>query len=109
MAIKSRNPIVSIVLSLVTCGIYSWYWLWCLAKDAMSVNEEESVGKCLLNVFFPFVGLFLVEKSFAEGCAKKGIEHKDNSVLYLILALLGPCCWVAMWMLQTELNKLAAE
>ena len=84
MAIKSRNPIVSIVLSLVTCGIYSWYWLWCLAKDALSVNDEESVGKCLLNVFFPFIGLFLVEKSFAEGCAKKGIEHKDNSILYLI-------------------------
>ena len=109
MNIKVRNPITSIILSLVTCGIYGIIWVWGMAKDAVSVKEGEGSGtlEAVLSIFFPFIGLYLAEKKLAEGCAEKGIEHKDNSIMYLILCLLGPCAWVAYYMLQSELNKIA--
>ena len=54
----------------------------------------------------PFVGFYMLEKKFAEACAAKGIEHSDNSILYLILGLVGFSI-VDLIMVQNDLNKLA--
>ena len=108
MAVKERNIVVCILLTLVTCGIYSIYWYIMLAKEAVSVKDpsDSAVLEILLMLFLPFVGIFLTEKKFAEGCANRGIPHSDNSVLYLILGLLGLGI-VGVCMLQNDLNKLA--
>lgn len=109
MAIKQRNVITTVLLSIVTCGIWGIYWEYCMAKEAVSVKDPEDSGilEILLMIFIPFVGLYLTEKKFAEGCAARGIEHKDNSILYLILGLVLPIA--AFIMLQLELNKIATE
>ena len=108
MAIKERNIVTCILLSLVTCGIYGIYWIIMLAKESVSVKDASDSGilEIVLMLFLPFLGLFMCEKKFAEGCAEKGIEHKDNSVLYLILGLVGLGI-VSLCMLQSDLNKLA--
>ena len=108
MAVKERNIVVCILLTLVTCGIYSIYWYIMLTKEAVSVKDpsDSAVLEILLMLFLPFVGIFLTEKKFAEGCANRGIPHSDNSVLYLILGLLGLGI-VGVCMLQNDLNKLA--
>ena len=108
MAIKERNIVVCILLTLVTCGIYGIYWFIMLAKEGVSVKDPSDSGvlEIVLMLFLTFVGIYLVEKKFAEGCASRGIAHNYNSVLYLVLGLLGlgivPVC-----MLQNDLNKLA--
>ena len=109
MAIKQRNIVTCILLSLITCGIYGIYWLVMLAKEAVSVKDPMDSGilEIVLMLFLPFLGFFLAEKKFAEGCAEKGIVHSDNSVLYLILGLVGLGI-VSACMLQNDLNKLAA-
>jgi hypothetical protein len=109
MSIKARNPITSILLTLVTCGLYGFYWAFCMAKEAISVKEDNDDGllEAILMIFLPFIGLFLTEKKFAEACQAKGIEHKDNSIMYLVMGLIGPLYLVAFYMLQTDLNKLA--
>ena len=108
MAVKERNIVVCILLTLLTCGIYSIYWYIMLAKEAVSVKDpsDSAILEILLMLFLPFVGIFLTEKKFAEGCANRGIPHSDNSVLYLILGLLGLGI-VGVCMLQNDLNKLA--
>lgn len=108
MAVKERNIVVCILLTLVTCGIYSIYWYIMLAKEAVSVKDpsDSAILEILLMLFLPFVGIFLTEKKFAEGCSNRGIPHSDNSVLYLILGLLGLGI-VGVCMLQNDLNKLA--
>ncbi len=108
MEIKERNVVVALVLSIVTCGIYGIYWAIMLAREAVSVKDPADNGllEIVLMLFLPFVGFFLAEKKFAEGCAEKGIEHKDNSVLYLVLGLFGLGI-VNFVMMQTDLNKLA--
>ena len=106
MNIKSRNIVTSIILSIVTCGIYGIYWVFCMVREAVSVKEPEGgMLEAILAIFIPFIGFYLTEKKFAEGCAEKGIEHKDNAILYLILGLVFPIA--AYVMLQNELNKIA--
>jgi len=109
MNIKERNIVVAIILSIVTCGIYGIYWLIMLAREAVSVKDpaDSAVLEIVLMLFLPFVGFYLAEKKLAEGCAEKGIEHKDNSVLYLVLGLIGLGI-VSAVMLQNDLNKIAA-
>ncbi len=107
MAIKNRNIVTCILLSLVTCGIYGIYWTIMLAKDAVSVKDSSDNGllEIVLMLFLPFLGLFLAEKKFAEGCAEKGIAHSDNSIVYLVLGLVGLGI-VGFCMMQNDLNKL---
>lgn len=108
MKVKSRNVVTAIILTLVTCGIYGIYWAIMLAREAVSVKDENDDGvlEIVLMLFLPFIGFYLAEKKFAEGCAAKGIEHKDNSVLYLVLGLVGLGI-VDFCMMQSDLNKIA--
>ena len=109
MAIKERNIVVSILLTIVTCGIYGIYWVIMMAREAVSVKDasDSAILEIVLMLFLPFLGFFMTEKKFAEGCAAKGIEHSDNSILYLILCFLGPLAWANFYLMQTDLNKLA--
>lgn len=108
MAIKERNIVTCILLTLITCGIYGIYWFIMLAKESVSVKDPADSGilEIVLMLFIPFLGVFLCEKKLAEGCVAKGIAHTDNSVLYLILGLLGLGI-VSVCMIQNDLNKLA--
>ena len=109
MAIKNRNIVTCILLTLITCGIYGIYWIIMLTREAASVKDpsDSALLEIVLMLFLPFVGFLLLEKKFAEGCAARGINHTDNSILYLILGLIGlgivPLC-----MMQNDLNHLAA-
>ena len=66
----------------------------------------SGLAEILLMLFLPFLGFFLAEKKLAEGCAEKGIAHQDNSIIYLILGLVGLGI-VNFIMMQLDLNKLA--
>jgi hypothetical protein len=108
MNIKRRELVMSIILSLVTCGIYSIYWIVMLTREAVSVKDPAYNGilEIVLMLLLPFLGFFLTEKKFAEGCAARGIAHSDNSVVYLVLGLFGLNI-VSLCLMQNDLNKLA--
>lgn len=108
MNIKPRNIVTAILLTLVTCGIYGIYWIVCMTREAVSVKDagDNALLEIVLMLFLPFVGLFMVEKKLAEGLAAKGVAHTDNSILYLILGLVGLGI-VPMCMIQNDLNNIA--
>ena len=108
MAIKKRNIVTCILLSLITCGIYAIYWAIVMAAEAVKVKDPSDSGilEIILMLFLPFLGFFLAEKKLAEGCAAKGIAHEDRSIIYLILGLVGLSI-VNFCMMQNDLNKLA--
>lgn len=110
MNIKERNIVTAVILSIITCGIYGIYWVICLAREAVSVKDPEDSGilEIVLMLFLPFLGFFLAEKKLAEGCQAKGIAHSDNSILYLILGLVGLGI-VNYCMMQNDLNRIAAN
>lgn len=107
MAIKERNIVTSIILTLVTCGIYGIYWAIMLAREAVSVKDPADNGllEIVLMLFLPFLGFFLAEKKLTEGCEARGVAHTDNSILYLILGLVGLGI-VNFCLMQNDLNKL---
>lgn len=108
MSIENRSIGKCILLTFITCGIYGIIWVVKMAKDAVKVKDVNDDGtlEAVLCVFFPFIGFFLAEKKFAEGCQAAGIPHGDNSILYLILGLFGLGI-VDYIMMQSELNKIA--
>ncbi len=108
MTIENRNIVTSIILTIVTCGIYGIIWAWKMAKDAVKVKDVNDDGtlEAVLTIFIPCIGFFLTERKFAEGCQEKGIPHSDNSILYLVLALFGLGI-VDYCLMQSELNKIA--
>lgn len=108
MIIKQRNIVTALILYFITCGIYGLYWAVMTAREAVYFKDPADDGllEILLCIFLPCVGHFLTEKKFAEGCAAKGIAHQDNSIIYLILGLVGLPI-VSLCMLQNDLNKIA--
>ena len=109
MNIKERSLVTCIILSVVTCGVYALYWAYCVAKEALSVKDPEGkfTLEIVLSILVPFIGLFLTEKKFAEGCEAQGIPHKDNSIMYLVLGLLCGSI-IPLALMQKDLNELAA-
>ena len=108
MNIKQRNIVTAIILSIVTCGIYGIYWAVMLAKESVSVKDPSDSGllEIVLMLFLPFLGFFLAEKKLYEGCVAKGIAKSDNSIIYLILGVVGFGI-INYCMMQNDLNKLA--
>lgn len=108
MQLENRNIVKCIILSFVTCGIYMIIWAIKLAKDAVKVKDVNDDGllEIILCIFLPFVGCFLAEKKLDEGCRACGIDHKDNSILYLVLGLFGFSI-VSFALMQNDLNKIA--
>lgn len=72
-----RNIGVCILLSIVTCNIYSWYWFY---KAGELVNRASG--------------------------ARGGTQDQNRGILYLILSIIGLNI-ISMALIQDELNKLA--
>ncbi len=108
MNIKQRNIVLCIILSVVTCGIYGIYWAICIAREAVSVKDpsDNALLEIICMLFLSFLGFYLTEKKLSEGCEAQGIPHKDNSIIYLVLGLVGLGI-VNFIMMQNDLNKLA--
>lgn len=107
MTMEKRSIAKCVVLTFVTCGIYGIYWAYKTGTEAVKVKDvaDEGMLEGLLCIFLPFVGFFLAEKKFADGCNNIGFPHEDKSIIYLILGLFGLYI-VDLCVMQSELNKI---
>lgn len=113
--IKEKNIVTCIILSIITCGIYGIVWFINMTDDAAYANEDRdfSGGKAFLFSIITcgIYGLYWnykMGKELYEAKEKKGMRASDNSVLYLILAILGLGI-VNYCLIQSDLNDLATE
>lgn len=119
----NRSLIAYILLSIITCGIYSYYFIYSIARDVNTMCREdgEKTGGLLAFILLSFVtcgfyGLYWEYKlgnRLAANAPRYGLTFQENgtSVLlwYLVGILLcgiGP--WVAMHILIKNTNALAA-
>lgn len=114
MGIQKRSIGVSILLSIVTCGIYGYYWLACMANDTNHVsghNGDTSGGMVVLlsivtcNIYHIY-WMYTAGSKIDEARQKNGLSSQNNGILYLLLTLFGLSI-VAWALLQKELNSLA--
>ena len=113
---KRRDPVVAILLSLVTCGIYGIIWFISLNDDAKQLandNEAPSGGIAIL-LGLVTCGIYLIYWNYKMGKRvyeiqlKNNVPATDNSILYLVLSLFGLSI-VNYILIQIELNKFLSE
>lgn len=111
---KRRDIIVCLILSVVTCGIYGWYWMYCVTEEIGEASGDKSISGgmavFLTLVSCTFFGIYwaykmgeLLEKAkFERG---ESVTSSDLPILYLILQIIE-LLFVNLALMQNELNKL---
>ena len=105
-----NEPIVVLLLGLVTCGLYLIYWNIKTAQVINAVAEKEVIsqpiaifaGCCIpVNLYFYYLA---GKEGMPKIYEKRGEPGKDQSTLLLILGFLFPM--VAAMIVQGDINKL---
>ena len=106
------------VLTLVTCGIYYFYWQYVTTEELKTATGREDLNP-MLDLLLTLVccGLWSIYVQYRnaqvvhETFQARGVQHEDKSTFVLIMhalsALNGITGLIAMMMLQDELNKCA--
>jgi len=112
--INKKEIAVAIILSIVTCGIYGIYWFITLTDDVKTASgdtdfQSGGIAFLLTLVTFGIYGIYWAYKMgelMKIAQAKHNLPVKDNSILYLILELLGFGI-IDYAMIQNDLNAIA--
>lgn len=106
---QPRSVALCIVLSIITCGIYAFYWLYCIHEDVQEVcGRPMSVGGgmvILLDIIT--CGIYGIYWNYKMGQfldEAKGTPGAYSGILYLVLSLFGFGI-VSMALMQSELNR----
>lgn len=113
--ITSRSIPMAIILSIITCGIYGIYWLYCLVNDLNTASGRENDTSGGMMILFSIItcGIYSLVWYYTAGAKVADIEEYDGrprdgylGILYLLLSLFGFSI-VNMALIQNELNKVA--
>ncbi|PWW08623.1 uncharacterized protein DUF4234 [Paenibacillus cellulosilyticus] len=111
--VTQRSIALSIILSLVTCGIYAIYWFIVLTNDVGKLSGDNNFtgGKHFLLTLvtcgiWSYVWAYQVGKHVEEAQRQRGMHSSDNSILYLVLTFFGLGI-VAYAIAQSDVNKMA--
>lgn len=110
---QERNIAVSIILTIITCGIYGIYWFIVLTDEAKKEAKDEQMmsgGLCFILTLitcgiFGFYWAYKMGKILQIAKEKNSLNASDNSVLYLVLQIFGLGI-VNYAIMQNELNEI---
>ncbi len=97
MVKQERSLALAIILSIITCGIYAIYWFIVLSDDVKEYSQDQEMMSggiaFLLNLItcglFGIYWVYKLGKNMFKAQQLNNLPATDNSVLYLILQLLG--------------------
>lgn len=95
--VKHRSVAAVIILSLVTCGIYTLFWMY-FTKEEM--NAQGAKIPTFLLAFIPIVNIYWMWK-YCEGVGYVTGESLSGPVAFLLLFLLGI---IGVAIVQNSLN-----
>jgi len=109
--LKSRNVALSIILTIVTCGIYGLYWLYCLANDVnqASNHTNDTSGAMVLVLSIVTCGIYTWYWMYRTGvkldeiATNNGKVAQNRAILLLLLSVFGLAI-VSYAIIQSELN-----
>ena len=112
MGPEKRSPALVIVLSLVTCGIYFYYWIYCVSKETRDFLGDESINpgmEVLLSIvtcgIYTFYWYYKYGRLVFDMEQRVGVSGaSDMSLILLLLPIFGFGI-VSLLLLQTELNR----
>lgn len=109
---SSRNIVVCIILSIITCGIYALYWIYVLNEDINSLaGEPEATGGGLVILFTIITcGIYGLYWNYKMGERVDVIKNRlgrpssSTSILFLVLDIFGLAI-VNYIIMQDTINK----
>lgn len=113
--ITVRSIPMAIILSIITCGIYGIYWMYCLVNDLNTASGHETDTSGGMVILFSIIscGIYGYYWYYTAGGKVGEIQEYDHrprdgylGILYLVLNLIGLGI-VSMALIQNELNKVA--
>ncbi|MFW6026009.1 MAG: DUF4234 domain-containing protein [Candidatus Woesearchaeota archaeon] len=105
--IKKRNPVLVLLFSIFSLGIYYFYWLNKTSKELTKATDVKINTKLLLLLIIPGLNViiyFLIYWKYTEALDK--ISDIDQSILLLLLIFFSP---LGIFISQLELNKVVEK
>ena len=110
--VQKRDVAMSIILSIITCGIYSIYWFIKLNDDICALNGDSNETSGGMAFLFSLItcGIYLFYWMYKMGdkldniALSKGMEQKSRGIVYLVLSILGLSI-VSYALMQDTVNK----
>ena len=111
--INKRDIATQIILTVITCGLYSLYWIVTITDDVNMLNEDDNNTSGITVVLLSILtcGLYLIYWNYDIGRKLYQLGNKydkqisDNSIIYLILSIIQANL-VNLILMQSDLNKL---
>lgn len=112
-SIPRRDIVISVILSILTCGIYGLYWLIVLTDEVNAVSDDYTTSGAMSVLFilltcglYSFYWAYRMGKNLYKAGCNYNIDIPDNSVIYLLFTILGGGI-INYCLIQSELNKFA--
>lgn len=112
MQYEKRNPVLVLVFSILTCGLYYLYWIYQVSDSLRPFNNNDSMTpglELLLSIVcFPYIFYWNYKygRIIYEAQTEVGMPYpEDNSILYLVLSVLSLGI-VGACIMQASINKL---
>ena len=99
--IKKRNIVLVYVFSIVTFGIYAFYWMVSTKRDINSLGASIPTSWLLI---VPIANLYWIYR-YCEGFSQY-VKKDNNALLWFILYIVAGIIMPAI--VQSELNKIAS-
>jgi hypothetical protein len=104
---KLRSPVVVILLSIVTLGIYSLYWQYASYKEMKDYSGEGIGGGLglLFAILIGIVNVFLLPSEIGHLYTRDGKEQTISGLtgFWVLIPIIGGIIWVVK--VQGHLNR----
>ena len=97
--VKKRNPVLVVILILITVGLYGIYWIVKTKEEINSVGGEIPTAWLLI---FPFANLYFLFR-YVEGFSNY-VRKDENPILWFVLWMFVPIIPVVL--VQMDLNRI---
>ncbi len=115
--IKKRDIALSIILTIVTCGIFGIYWFIVAVDDVNKLSNKEGQFSGVIVFLLSIVtcGIFGFYYFYKMGdtidqymITTRGMAPASKGILYLILAFIGLSI-ISIALIQSDLNSIADD
>jgi len=114
MVMEKRSVVTAVILGFLTCSIYLWVWSYKQWDELYRANGYRSTAGTDILLSFITCGIYYIYMNYkmgkleAEAYHRYGLGHKDDSILYLILAIFG-LSLVNQCLVQSNKNNQLAD
>jgi hypothetical protein len=108
-----RNPLGVLGLSVITLGIYFFYWFWKINDELRLYKRDESIGptRSLMAMLFgwliivpPFIAIYNTSKHVQDSEQRLGVQPQLEpalTIVFLLIVAIGNTIYV-----QEHLNRI---